>query len=194
MEEFDLLERIKKDDEEAFRQLFHIYIKKVYQFVYGYLKNTPATEDVTQNIFQRVWEKRNMIDTSKPFGGLLFTIAYRSVIDHIRKESTKNQWTKMGITDVEEPISYLTSDALANNHHLESLYQKALNALSQKRKEVFVLSRHEGMSNAAIAKRLQISEKTVENHMTAALASLKAFFDNSELALLFPFLLFLFDK
>ena len=194
IEERDLLERIKKDDEEAFRQIFDFYIKKVYQFVYGYLKNTPESEDVTQNIFQKIWEKRNMIDTTKSFGGFLFTIAYRSVIDHIRKESAKKQWTKMGIADMEESVSYLTADSLQNNHHLESLYQKALNALSQKRKEVFVLSRHEGMSNKEIAEKLQISEKTVENHMTAALSALKAFFDGSDLVLLLSIIPFFFDK
>ncbi len=184
IEEKDLLERLKKDDEEAFRQIFDYYIKKVYQFVYGYLKDTAEAEDVTQMVFQKIWEKRAMIDTNKSFGGFLFTIAYRSVIDHIRKEATKKQWTKMGIVDTQETISYLTSDSLTNSHHLESLYQKALNALSQKRKEVFILSRHEGLSNKQIAEKLQLSEKTVENHMTAALSSLRAFFKAAEMVLI----------
>ena len=191
IDEKDLLELLKKDDEEAFRKIFDFYIRKVYQFVYGYLKDTAEAEDVTQNIFQRIWEKRAMIDTSKSFGGFLFTIAYRSVIDHIRKEATKKQLTKMGIADNEESVSYLTADSLANNHHLESLYQKALNALSQKRKEVFILSRHEGMSNKEIAEKLHISEKTVENHMTAALSALRTFFTSSELVLLIPILKFI---
>ena len=192
IDEKDLLERLKKDDEEAFRQIFDHYIKKVYQFIYGYLKDTVEAEDVTQMVFQKIWEKRAMIDTTKSFGGFLFTIAYRSVIDHIRKEATKKHWTKMGIVDNPETISYLTSDSLSNNHHLESLYQKALNALSQKRKEVFVLSRHEGMSNKQIAEKLQLSEKTVENHMTAALASLRAFFKAAEMVLILTLIRFLF--
>ena len=151
--------------------------------MYGYLKDVEEAEDVTQVIFQKIWEKRAMIDTRQSFGGFLFTIAYRSVIDQIRKESAKKNWGKVSDFPFEEPTSYLTSDSLVNNRHLESLYQKALNALSQKRKEVFVLSRHEGLSNREIAERLQISEKTVENHMTAALFSLKEFFNSAEMGL-----------
>ena len=191
IDERDLLERMKKGDEEAFRQIFDYYIRKVYQFVYGYLKETTEAEDVTQNVFQKIWEKRAIIDTNKSFGGFLFTIAYRSVIDHIRKEASQKKWAKYGVVYTDETVSYLTADSLADKHQLESLYQKAVNALSQKRKEVFILSRHEGMTNKSIATKLQISEKTVENHMTAALSSLKAFFDSSEMILIVLILSFL---
>ncbi len=184
IDERDLLRRVKDDDEEAFRQIFEFYVKKVYQFVYGYLKDKFEAEDVTQNIFQKIWEKRLMIDLNQSFSGFLFTIAYRSVIDHIRKEASKKQWDRIRDIDDEEPLSHLTADSLLNNHQFESLYQKALNALTPKRKEIFVLSRHEGLSNKEIAEKLDISLKTVENHMTAALFTLREFFNNSELVLI----------
>jgi len=184
IDERDLLRRVKNDDEEAFRQIFEFYVKKVYQFVYGYLKDKFEAEDVTQNIFQKIWEKRLMIDLNQSFSGFLFTIAYRSVIDHIRKEASKKQWDRIRDIDAEESSSHLTADSLLNNHQFESLYQKALNALTPKRKEIFVLSRHEGLSNKEIADKLDISVKTVENHMTAALFTLREFFNNSELVLI----------
>ena len=185
IDERELLARVKKDDEEAFKEIFNFYIRKVYQFIYGYLKDTAEAEDVTHIVFQKIWEKRAVIDLNQSFGGFLFTIAYRSVIDHIRKEAAKKHWEKSSSFELEEQASHLTSDSLVNNKHLESLYQKALKSLSQKRKEVFVLSRHEGMSNKEIAAKLHITEKTVENHMTAALFALKEFFNNAEMTLLF---------
>ena len=184
IDEKDLLRRLKNDDENAFRQIFEFYVKQVYQFVYGYLKDKLEAEDVTQNIFQKIWEKRSMIDLKQSFSGFLFTIAYRSVIDHVRKEASKKQWERLRNVENDESSSHLTADSLLNNHQFESLYQKALSALTPKRKEIFVLSRHEGLSNKEIADKLDISVKTVENHMTAALFTFREFFNNSELVLI----------
>jgi len=184
IDEKDLLRRLKKDDENAFRQIFEFYIRQVYQFVYGYLKDKLEAEDVTQNIFQKIWEKRSMIDLNQSFSGFLFTIAYRSVIDHVRKEASKKQWERLRKVENDESSSHLTADSLLNNHQFESLYQKALNALTPKRKEIFILSRHEGLSNKEIADKMDISVKTVENHMTAALFTFREFFNNAELVLI----------
>lgn len=135
----ELLVRLKNADESAFQQIFNLYIQKVYQFVFRYIKVRTEAEDVTQNVFLKIWENKSLIDTDKSFEGLLFTIAYRSVIDYFRiKDRTfrtafLNEWESKAI------ISHINSDDLLNQHQFDSLYQKALASLPEKRKEIFIL-------------------------------------------------------
>lgn len=179
--EKDLLARLKNADETAYRQIFEMYVKKVYQFVFGYIKEKTESEDITQNVFIRIWEKRLSIDIDKSFNGFIFTIAYRLIIDHFRKNSANTyKTTFIGLAE-ESVKSLLHSDDLLKQHHLDSLYEKALQSLPPKRKEIFLLSRHNGLANKQIAEQLGLSVKTVENQMTAALASLRDFFSGSDL-------------
>lgn len=189
MVEKDLLVRLKNADEEAFTQIFEMYVKKVYQFVLSYNKEKTEAEDITQNVFIKIWEKKLSINIDKSFEGFIFTIAYRLVIDYFRKNSVHfHRTTIIGLAE-ESIASRVNSDDLLKRHSLESLYEKALQSLTAKRKEIFLLSRHNGLSNKQIAEQLGISIKTVENQMTAALSSLKAFFSASDLiAIIFIFL------
>jgi len=184
-----LLEKIKQNDALAFKELFYLYAKKVHKFVFGYVKNKQEAEDITQVVFEKIWENRMSIDTNKSFDGFLFTIAYRVTIDHFRKVSSQKYLTTIELFDGAELLPDASSaDYLINQHQFESLYKKALNTLTDKRKEIFLLSRHEGLSNNEIALKLNISIKTVENQMTSALATLRDFFKNSNFLLLAFFL------
>ena len=189
----DLLVRLMNADEEAFRQIFDLYVKKIFQFVYGYIKQSTQAEDITQNIFIKIWEKRASIDIHQTFDGFIFTIAYRMVIDYLRQTKLKFHSGATGNFLDESIASSVSSDDLLNGHQLESLYKKALHTLPPKRKEIFLLSRHAGMSNKQIASHLKISVKTVESQMTAALSTLKEYFTNSDIASVVLFFLFFFS-
>lgn len=188
--EKDLLARLVKADEKAFREIFDLYVKKVYHFVYGYIKDASQAEDITQNLFLKIWEKKSMINIEKSFDGFIYTIAYRMVIDYFRQNKTKFHCSDTGIFNEDAVVSDFKSDELLNRHQLDSLYDQALRILPEKRKEIFLLSRHNGLSNKQIAEQLQISVKTVENQMTAALATLRSFFSQSDLGELGFILLF----
>jgi len=178
--ENDLIVRLINADEDAFKGIFDCYFRKIQQFVYRYIKETTQAEDVTQNIFIKLWEKKAGIDINKSFDGYIFTIAYRTVMDHFR-QTDRNLLCSTSETFLQETIvSPSSSDELLNRHQLESLYEKALQTLPQKRKEIFLLSRHNGLSNKQIAERLNISVKTVENQMTAALSRLREFFAHAD--------------
>ncbi len=192
LNERDLLLCIKNADQQAFKQVFDAYVRKVYQFVYGYIKDRADSEDIVQVVFQKVWINRETINVDKSFSGFLFTIAYRTVIDHIRHNKSRKQFGIVRFMNNVEPSSDDTADYLLVHHQLESKYQDAINSLTPKRREIFLLSRHEGLSNREIANRLQLSIKTVENHMTAALFTLRGFFKKAEIGVLilcFSFLL-----
>jgi RNA polymerase sigma-70 factor (ECF subfamily) len=180
--ERELLVRIRNADQRAFKQLFDLYVHKVYQFVFNYIKDRQDSEDIVQLVFQKLWVKRETINIDKSFTGFLFTIAYRSVIDHIRHVKSRKQFNIGHFMDHEEPACDSTAEYLLTHHYVESAYQDAINSLTPKRKEIFLLSRHEGLANKEIAEKLQLSIKTVENHMTAALFTLREFLKRAEIS------------
>lgn len=188
----ELLDCIKNADEEAFKQFFELYVKKVYNFLFKHLQDKLEAEDLTQIVFMKIWNNRASIDLKKSIDAYVFTIAYHLVIDFYRHN---NKHLKVDFSSdqlKEHPTSNLTAEDSLNKHHFESIYQTALETLPPKRKEIFLMSRHMGMSNKQIADKLQISIKTVENQMTAALKSLKDYFNQTELVFLILSLNFFF--
>jgi RNA polymerase sigma-70 factor (ECF subfamily) len=176
----DLMIQLRDANEAAFRQVFDQYGKKVYRYVLHYVKVRVVAEDITQNVFLRIWEKRALLDPKKSFEGFIFTIAYRAVMNHFRAHPKRLQSLFPVDLLTDSVVSTVSADALLNHHQLESVYQQALQALPPKRKEIFLLSRHGGLTNRQIAEQLGISIKTVESQMTAALAFLKNFFSRAD--------------
>ena len=190
--EKDLMIQLRDANETAFRQVFDQYGKKVYRYILHYVKVGVEAEDITQNVFLRIWEKRGLIDPEKSFEGFIFTIAYRSVMDHFRTNPKRLQSLFPVDLFTDSIVSTVSADALLNHHQLESIYQQALQALPPKRKEIFLLSRHGGLTNRQIAEKLGISIKTVESHMTAALSFFKNFFSETDFGRSLISLIFIF--
>lgn len=188
----DLLIRFIDGDEAAFKQIFDSYFKTVSQFVNNHISQQSQAEDITQNVFIRIWENKGRIDINKSFDGYIFTVAYRMVVDYYRQARTvvSNHAHEHFNHEIPSPNF---SDELLNLHQLESVYTKALQTLPIKRKEIFLLSRHNGLSNKEIAERLNISVKTVESQMTLALSRLRKFFTNSDIDSVTFFLIFYFQ-
>lgn len=182
---YNLLLLVKQGNEPAFKQVFELYFKQVYQFAFKYVKNKQDAEDIAQNVFIKLWKTKENVIVEKNFDGFLFTIAYRLVIDYLRSNALRQEGRFNFQAQDGAFVSSLTAEDTLNEHQLSSTYQLALNSLPPKRKEIFILSRHHGLTNKAIAERLNISVKTVENQMTAALASLRMYFNSKEMGLFF---------
>ncbi len=176
----DLFARISNNDEVAFMSFFDLYLKKVYNFILKFIKDKTEAEDLTQIVFIKLWEKREMLKSVTSADGFIFTMAHRVVIDHFRLTKTKHKISVQNEYLNDTKPSSLTSEDLINRHEFELIYNKALELMPPKRKEVFILSRHEGLTNKQISERLNISVKTVENQMTSALFSLKEYFKQSD--------------
>jgi len=186
-EENDLLLRISNDDEAAFMSFFDLYFKKVYKFIFKFIKEKTESEDLTQIVFIKIWEKRFFLQEVKSINGYVFSIAHRIVIDHFRLSRTKNNNITSSLSYDESSETKLTSEDLLRKHEFEKVYNNALDSLPPKRKEIFILSRHEGLTNNQIALKLGISVKTVENQMTSALSFLKECFKQSDFILFIIF-------
>lgn len=166
-----LLINLKNGDEKAFETLFWNYNEHVYHFFHSLLYNKSMAEDLTQNVFLKIWEKRKTIDTDQNFNAYLFTIArnlaYKETVNLLLSEKmTQNIQQHLSDIDslMEEQI-----DAESLRKYINNLIEE----LPPSRREIFRLSRYEHLSHKEIAEQLSISEKTVDTQLGRALRFLR---------------------
>ncbi|MFC5409828.1 RNA polymerase sigma-70 factor [Larkinella bovis] len=159
------------DDEFAFAELYNRYFRLLFNYAYGKVNDQFAAQEIIQELFVNVWQQRHR-NTIQCCRSYLFSSVKNLIISYYRKEFTRqyhyNQWeiqTRESSELTDQPL--LTAD-------LQNRYEQGLHLLPPKCREVFLLSR-KGQSNREIARQLEISEKTVEQHMTKALRTLKVY-------------------
>ena len=169
--DFNLLHRLRMGDKKAFEILYWKYNAKIFNFVNHILFDKSLAEDVTQNCFIKIWEKRAEIDPDKSFPAYIMVIsrnmAYKEIL---------NKVSKISLEDVEytlsESISTITEDEI-NYRFTESFIESLIEKLPTSRKQIFKMSRYQGLTNKEIAKELNISEKTVETQVYRSIRFLK---------------------
>ena len=169
--ELDLLRRLIEGDERAFDALFRHYSALVYRFSYGYLKSRPDAEEIVQECFLKIWERRGQLRDDLPLKAYLFTTAHHAILNQLRRQQKRQRF--------ENYSAGLLPGQVGNEaefSELEALYQAALEQLPPRRREIFILSRQQGLSYPEIAGQLNLSVKTVEAQMTQALKFLRSYF------------------
>lgn len=166
----ELVSLLKAGSSEAFRILLDRYGSKLYRFSFSYLRNRYDAEEIVQEVFLKIWKIREELSPDKPFDSFLFTIAKNGILNTIRKEKSQKAYLDYSALYPGENI--LTDEEL-NFRELQNAYERAIDQLSPKRKEIYRLSREKFLSNTEIADHLGISVKTVENQMTSALAGIR---------------------
>jgi RNA polymerase sigma-70 factor (ECF subfamily) len=168
----DCLARLRKDESRAFDELFDLYSAGLCRFAYGYLKSQADAEEVVQDCFLKVWERRHEFDEGVVFKTYLYTCAYHAVLKQLRRQRT---WLFEDCNQ-ELLINEQAPTQALEYEELEKMYQAAMAQLPPRRQQVFALSRQQGLSYAGIAQELNISVKSVETQMTHALKFLRSYF------------------
>ena len=166
------LERLRQNDTGAFDLLFDEHAPAMCRFVHGYLKSHADAEEVVQECFLKLWERRHTFDEEIVFKTYLYTSAYRAILKQLRRQ---RYWV-FEDCEGELLIDEGSPGKIVEYQELEQLYQVAIAQLPTRRRQIFSLSRQQGLSHAMIAKELNISVKCVENQMTQALKFLKLYF------------------
>lgn len=180
------LERLRDNDVRAFDQLFDQFALELCRFAQGHLKSQADAEDMVQDCFLKVWERRHEFDNGIVFKTYLYTTVYHAILKQLRRQ---RYWVFEECGE-ETLIEQAGPGRAVEYQELEQFYQVALDQLPPRRREIFTLSRQQGLPNASIAKELNISVKCVENQMSHALKFLKLYFHahGMSLALLLLFL------
>ncbi len=168
-----LLDRTKSGDQVAFRILFDRYYRTGLNHIHRYVGDVPTSEDLAQGVFVKIWNKRADLDVKTSFGAYFRKACINETLNYLK---TKKKFI------LTEPDSWDTSwpdtgdedrERREEQESLEEHLRKSIDNLPEKCRIVFLLNRFEGLSHKEIADQLDISTKTIENHMTKALKLLK---------------------
>jgi RNA polymerase sigma-70 factor (ECF subfamily) len=167
--EKDILSKIATNDETAFKQVFEYYYPKVKTFLEQFISDADEAMDLAQNIFIKIWLQRSNLTEIRSFGAFLYTMTRNAAIDYGRTHKIKIPLTEVelkGKDDYETESEFYAKEVEAQVAHM-------IRKMPQKRRRVFIMSRLEGRSYTEIAYMMNISKKTVENHINLALKELR---------------------
>jgi len=154
-------------DTYSFEQLFHSYKERIYSYVLAIVKNGEAAQEVTQEIMIKLWLCREMLDQVDNLDAYIYVIARNKALNHLRKAA--HDLKVLNELRAFIPDEYNNTEDRVAVKDYELLLSNAVNTLSPQRKQVYELSRVEGLSHDEIAEAMQLSKKTVKNHLSEAL-------------------------
>jgi RNA polymerase sigma-70 factor (ECF subfamily) len=177
-----LFRKIQKGDETAFERVFKKFHPRLYNFALKVVRSNEIAEDIIQDIFIKLWEKKEDI---KPVNieGFIFKVLKNQCITHLRnlKIIENARLNLNNLSQIEElyRIDFVKDEPyVLIEKELQLEIDRIVNILPDRCKEVFVLSRLNGLKNREIAQKLGINIKNVERHITKALATFKTQFKN----------------
>lgn len=173
----ELVKLLKKGDMKAFDIIYKKYSRRLYGFVYRYVKQETDTEEIVQEVFIKIWKSRDTINIYSSFESFLFTIAHNATVNLLKKRATEQKYVEHVKSLQHIDTTYELMDEI-HYQELKHKFQGLLKELSPRQKEIFQLSREEGLSHKEIAEKLGISTNTVKNHLVTALSFLKGKLDN----------------
>ena len=175
-DEARLIELIAQGSEYAFTKLYDHYRPLIYSVAYRMLKSRDLADEILQDVFVKVWIKRNELPNIRHFRGYIFFMARNLVFDRLKKQSYEAG--AMAAAGDERAAS---GDAVsgADNRLLQQEYQllldKAIDQLTVQQAQIYRLAKIEGLSHEEIAGQLHIKRSTVKRHVSDALREIRHF-------------------
>lgn len=170
LSDHELVALLRQGDAAAYTEIYTRHWSPLYRSAYNILRDEGASLDVLQEIFAWIWSNREHIQVTNLRAYLYAAVRFK-VANALRDGKARSGF----FTALEQIGDFnpgFTDEALELKE-LKNIIAEFTRSLPEKAREVFRLSRYEQLSNKEIAKRLGISEKTVENHMTASLKKLR---------------------
>jgi RNA polymerase sigma-70 factor (ECF subfamily) len=167
LSEKQVIETIQSGNESAFEMIFRSYYQPLCRYAYSFLDDKEDAEEVVQSAFITIWERRKSLDIQTSLKSYLYRMVRNSCLNVIKHEKIKQQHVahELAVTEASHESVYQKVYAT----ELEIKITEAMKALPEQCRLVFQLSRFEELKYQEIADQLQISVKTVENHMGKAL-------------------------
>ncbi|CAN5238957.1 RNA polymerase sigma-70 factor [soil metagenome] len=162
--------KIRRSDRNAFDQLFRSFYPILMKFAMRYTRDEASAKDVVQDCFVKLWQKRTRINPEQSLKSYLYTMVRNSALNLIRDLSDVevNHEMANSISEAEVP-----EVADSSEERLEDFFATWIDQLSDRQKEAFELSRFEGLDHEEIAEVMNLSPKTVNNHIVGALRFLR---------------------
>ena len=187
-EEKKLLQQIAQSDEEAFDALFKQYYQYLMTIAYNFTHDYNLSKDLIQEVFLDIWKRRTSLVIKGSLRYFLKGATINQCLSALNKKKT--------LTEFSEAPPKLKTELNAQSeielHELNKKIRSIIEELPEKCREIFLLSRFENLSHKEIAEKLNISTKTIENHITRALKILRKALEEDRLIASAIFLILIF--
>ncbi|MFW6370778.1 MAG: RNA polymerase sigma-70 factor [Bacteroidota bacterium] len=161
-------QRIQKGDRKAFEAVFRAYYPFLCLYATQLLKDSSAAEEIVQELFVNLWEKKENIHVDTSLKNYLYRSVKNRCLNYVRHSKIKEEYFRIAQAEQINPEEDFESQA-----ELMQKIESSIASLPEKRREMFILSREEGLKYREIATRLNVSIKTVETQMGLAIKSLR---------------------
>jgi len=168
--ESSLLRQVAEGNEAAFSELFHAYRDKLYSFILRICGSPQQAEDIVQDVFLKVWVMRSDLLEIRDFEQYLFRMSHNHAINILKKNARES----ILLSKINMPSPLSLTEQTVQWRETEAFVRSAIEDLPRQQKQVFMLSREQGLNQEEISEKLHITIPTVKSHMTQALRSLRS--------------------
>jgi RNA polymerase sigma-70 factor (family 1) len=179
-----LLLKISQGDQVAFSILFERYRNQLFTYLFKLTKSAETSEEIVLDVFLKIWHGKEAIVEIENFDAFLYRVAHNKAIDFLRSLKRNPQIKQQTWNLMQEPLSAEVPDKQLLFKGTLEIVEHAIHQLPPQRQKVFNMHHHHGLSNEAIAERLQLSRNTVRNHLALSVEFIRKFL-STNLDLLF---------
>ncbi|MEO7044567.1 MAG: RNA polymerase sigma-70 factor [Ferruginibacter sp.] len=191
-DEQELLSQLRAGSKDAFTQLYHRYSEQLYYNILALVKDELVAEELLQDIFVRLWRKKESIIVEKNLGGYLFMISRNRVYDFFKNLDREQELYKKIRSTATEVYTHIEEALLSKEN--AGLLQKAIDTLPTKRKQAYQLCKMEGYSYKEASEEMGISISTLKDHMAKAREAIREYLSNNAEMIVGIFLFMLWNK
>lgn len=166
-----LLNLLKEDNQSAYTEIFERYSKLLINHAYKILENQDEANDVVQEVFLSIWNKRYELNITGSLSSYLYKAVKNRVLNHIAHEKVVSRYADSISNFIEE--DYVFADSNLREKELEAIIAKEIALLPEKMREVFLLRKVEELSYDEIALQLNITDKTAKQQVYNSLKILR---------------------
>lgn len=174
MEDKKLLEKIKKNDGNAFEELFRRYFSALHNYAIFYTRSSQLAEDMVHDLFFKIWETRKKLAIHTSVKSYLYKSVHNNCIQYLRhlkveEDHSKKYEAKMQEALLMNRLYFETGLSKLLDKEIGDLVKESISRLPEKTRVIFRMSRDRYLKNSEIAQKLNVTDKAVEYHITRAL-------------------------
>jgi RNA polymerase sigma-70 factor (family 1) len=194
IESKEILDDLAVGNEQGYKKLFYSYYRKLCIYAESFVANRDIAEDIVQDTFYSIWEKRHELNIESSLKSYLYRSIHNGCIHYLRHLKVQEKHSKFYSLKLNEAqlLYNLNTDSTSSGlyrNELETMIKNAIESLPEKTRDIFLLSREKGLKNQIIADKLNLTVKSIEYHVSKALETLRE--DLKDYLVVFYLLLYL---
>lgn len=171
--EKELLDQVARGDEAAFTRLFNNYRNKIYSIAFDFTGSSALAEEIVQDVFLKIWIKRDLLNSINHFSAYLFTITRHYVFTALKRIARQQDIENKAMEDL--PLFDEDTENRLLQKEYAMILQDAIGRLTVQQREVYRLIKEKGYKRDEAAATLQLSPETVKTHLAQAMRNIRAY-------------------